>query len=170
MSIVVIVTFHRQRDVVRARLRRGTQRKVSTRDEHGARMGEPERVRIRLPKSGVSRRCRRVPVCKPFVKHRAAHMLKVQAGDARVGGGQRERTELEGSAGDAPPDLVTPDHGLVPDAGPAALERACEYCPAVRAHDHFCVYLARRHIGGRRAGQDARFGRNHAVCGTSTER
>ena len=116
-------------------------------------MGEPERVCIRLPKSGVSQRC---PVCKPFVKHRAAHVLKAQAGGARVGGGQRERAELEGSAGDAPPDLVTPNHEVVPDAGSAALERAYEHDPAVWELVHFCVYLARTHIRGRRAERGAR--------------
>ena len=63
--------------------------------------------------------------CRPFVECRVARALKARAGDTQVGGRQRERAKREGGTGDTPPDLVTPKHGLVPNVGPAALERTC---------------------------------------------
>lgn len=94
--------------------------------------------------------------CRPFVECRVARALKARAGDTQVGGRQRERAKREGGTGDTPPDLVTPNHEVVPDAGSAALERAYEHDPAVWELVHFCVYLARTHIRGRRAERGAR--------------
>ena len=82
VAIGVLVSIRGQRNVERARLRLDMHRKVDTRNQHTACGGEPEHMRIRLPGSGVSRHCGRMPICKPFVEHRAAHAPKARADDA----------------------------------------------------------------------------------------